>query len=102
VTTEAVVQAAIHQRRALLFSYEGDELPERIGHPHALFLGLSREACVDIYQVSGFTRTATLPAWRTFLLDRIIAAERLEEGFEPAPGWDPLGDKYAGGIVAMI
>lgn len=96
------MQAAIHQRRALLFSYEGDGLPERIGHPHALFLGLSREVCVDIYQVAGFTRTATLPAWRTFLLDKILAAERLEEGFEPAPGWDPLGDKYAGGIVAMV
>ncbi|HWI75416.1 MAG TPA: hypothetical protein VNT55_25870 [Baekduia sp.] len=104
MTTEAIVQAAIHQRRALLFSYEGDELPERVGHPHALFLGPGpdREACVDIYQVAGFTRTATLPAWRTFVLDKIVAAERLEAGFELAPGWDPLGQKYAGGIVAMV
>jgi predicted DNA-binding transcriptional regulator YafY len=102
VTIEAIVQAAIHQRRALLFSYDGDELPERVGHPHALFLGPGREACVDIYQVSGFTRTATLPAWRTFTLDKIIAAERLEASFPLAPGWDPLGDKYAGGIIAMV
>jgi predicted DNA-binding transcriptional regulator YafY len=103
VTTEAIVQAAIHQRRALLFSYEGDGLPERVGHPHAIFLGADRVASVDIYQVAGFTRTATLPAWRTFLLDRIVTAERLEEQpFELAPGWDPLGDKYAGGIVAMV
>lgn len=94
--------AAIHARRSMLFSYDGDALPERLGHPHALFLGTSGEACVDVYQVGGFTRTATLPAWRTFLLDKIVAAEPLETAFELAPGWDPLGDKYAGGIVAMV
>ena len=95
--------AAIHERRPMLFSYQGDALPERVGHPHALFLGPSGEASVDVYQVGGFTRTATLPAWRTFLLERIIAAERVDDAvFDLAPGWDPLGDKYAGGMIAMV
>jgi hypothetical protein len=102
VSIEAIVVGAIHGRRPLLFSYEGDGVPERLGHPHALFLGPTGEATVDVYQVAGFTQTATLPAWRTFLLARILGAERLETTFELAPGWDPLGDKYAGGIVAMV
>jgi hypothetical protein len=103
VSIEAVVVAAIHERRPILFTYEGDELPERLGHPHALFLGPAGEATVDIYQVDGYTRTATLPAWRTFLLDRILGAERMDETtFALAPGWDPLGDKYAGGMIAMV
>jgi hypothetical protein len=102
VTFEAIIVGAIHERRPLLFSYDGDGLPERLGHPHALFLGPAGEASVDVYQVAGFTRTATLPAWRTFLLDRITGAERVESTFELAPGWDPLGDKYSGGIVAMV
>jgi WYL domain len=96
------VVSAIHERRPLLFTYQGDELPERVGHPHALFLDHAGVAAVDVFQVSGFTRTATLPAWRTFLLDRIVVAEPLESTFTLAPGWDPLGDKYAGGIVAMV
>jgi hypothetical protein len=102
VSIEGVVIAAIHGRAPLLFTYDGDELPERLGHPHALFLTPEGQAEVDVYQVAGFTRTATLPAWRTFRLDRIVTAERLETTFEPAPGWDPLGDKYSGGIVAMV
>jgi hypothetical protein len=103
MTVEAIVQAAIHARRPLRFSYEGDELPERLGHPHALFLGIDGSTCVDVYQVGGFTHTATLPAWRTFVIDKIVAAERIEDTtFSPGPGWDPLGDKYAGGVVAMI
>jgi hypothetical protein len=102
VSIEGVVIAAIHGRAPLSFSYDGDALPERIGHPHALFLGPDGTAEVDVYQVAGFTRTATLPAWRTFLLDRIVAARQLETTFALAPGWDPLGDKYAGGIVAMV
>jgi hypothetical protein len=102
VDIEGIVVAAIHGRAPLLFSYWGDELPERLGHPHALFLGHDGVAQVDVYQVSGFTRTATLPAWRTFMLDKIVTAERVETTFALAPGWDPLGDKYAGGIVAMV
>lgn len=94
--------AAIHGRAALRFTYEDDELPQRVGHPHALFLAHDGKANVDIYQVAGFTRTATLPAWRTFLLDKIVAAEHLDGPFALAPGWDPLGDKYSGGIVAMV
>jgi hypothetical protein len=102
VTIEGVVIAAIHGRTALRFTYDGDEPPARLGHPHALFLGPKGQAEVDVYQVDGFTRSATLPAWRTFRLDRIVTADLLDTTFSPAPGWDPLGGKYAGGIVAMV
>lgn len=103
MSIEATVISAIHGRAPLLFRYEGDERPERVGHPHALFLEVnSLTAAVDVYQVGGFTRTGTLPTWRTFLLDKIVMAERLDSTFDLAPGWDPLGDKYAGGMVAMV
>jgi predicted DNA-binding transcriptional regulator YafY len=97
-----MVEAAIRERRPLLFTYEDDALPERIGHPHALFLGPEGDTRVEIFQTSGFTANGTLPGWRTFAIDRIVAAERLESTFEPAAGWDPLSDKYAGGVVAMV
>jgi predicted DNA-binding transcriptional regulator YafY len=102
VTIEAIVQAAILERRALSFTYEGDNRPERTGHPHALFLGASGETLVDIFQVAGFTSTGALPAWRSFNVDRILAARKLDSTYELAPGWDPDGPKYAGGIMAMV
>jgi hypothetical protein len=102
VTIEAIVQAAILGRRVLVFAYEGDGRPERTGHPHALFLGPKRETMVDVFQVAGFTTTGALPAWRSFDVEKITAARSLDERYELAPGWDPDGPKYAGGIVAMV
>jgi hypothetical protein len=102
MSIEAVVQGAILGRRTLVFTYEGDEPPARIGHPHALFLGASGETLVDIFQVAGFTATGPLPAWRSFNVERIVSAQALESTYELAPGWDPDGPKYAGGIVAMV
>ena len=99
---EAIVQAAILERRALVFAYEGDGLPERTGHPHALFLGATGETLVDVFQVAGFSSTGPLPAWRSFDVARITSAEKLDTTYELAPGWDPDGPKYAGGIVAMV
>lgn len=102
VSIEATVQAAILERRALLFAYEGDGPTERLGHPHALFLGASGETLVDVFQVSGFTATGSLPAWRSFNVAKIVSARQLDSTYELAPGWDPDGAKYAGGIMAMV
>jgi hypothetical protein len=102
VTIEAIVQAAILERRALSFIYEGDGLPARTGHPHALFLSATGETLVDVFQIAGFTSTTSLPAWRSFNVEKIISARRLDSTYEPAPGWDPDGPKYAGGIMAMV
>lgn len=102
VTIEGIVEAAIRARRTLLFAYEGDGAPARVGHPHALFLGFSGETCVDVFQVEGFTSSGELPAWRQFHIPKIVTAEHLDATFEPAAGYDPLSDKYAGGVVAMI
>jgi hypothetical protein len=102
VTIEAIVQAAILERRTLVFTYEGDGAPPRTGHPHALFLGARGETLVDVFQVAGFTAAGPLPAWRSFNVSHITSAERLDSTYELAPGWDPDGPQYAGGIVAMV
>jgi hypothetical protein len=102
VTIEAIVQGAILERRALSFTYEGDSLPSRTGHPHALFLSATGETLVDVFQIAGFTSTGSLPCWRSFNVDKITSARRLDSTYEPAPGWDPDGPKYAGGIMAMV
>jgi hypothetical protein len=102
VTIEGIVESAIRERRALRFAYEGDGRPDRVGHPHALFLGLAGETCVDVFQVSGFTSGGELPAWRLFHVPKILSAEQLPGRFEPAAGWDPLSDRYAGGVMAMV
>jgi hypothetical protein len=102
VTIEAIVQGAILERRELSLTYEGDDLPARIGHPHALFLSVTGETLVDVFQIAGFTSTGTLPCWRSFNVEKILTARRLDSTYEPAPGWDPDGPKYAGGIMAMV
>jgi hypothetical protein len=102
VTIEAIVQAAILERRELSFTYEGDGLPARTGHPHALFLSATGETLVDVFQIAGFTSTGALPCWRSFNVEKIISARRLDSTYELAPGWDPDGPKYAGGIMAMV
>lgn len=102
MTIEAIVQAAILERRTLEFAYEGDEPPARTGHAHALFLGASGETLVDVFQVAGYTSSGPLPAWRSFDVRRIVTARALDSTYELAPGWDPDGPKYAGGIVAMV
>lgn len=102
VTIEAIVQAAILERRVLSFTYEGDGLPARTGHAHALFLSATGETLVDVFQIAGFTSGGSLPAWRSFNVEKIISARRLDGTYEPAPGWDPDGPKYAGGIMAMV
>jgi hypothetical protein len=102
VTIEAIVQAAILERRVLSFTYEGDDLPARTGHAHALFLSPTGETMVDVFQIAGFTSKGTLPAWRSFDVKRIVSARRLDSTYELAPGWDPDGPKYAGGIMAMV
>jgi hypothetical protein len=102
VSIEGIVQEAILQRRTLEFAYEGDAPPARVGHPHALFLGPKGDTCVEVLQVSGFTAAADLPAWHSFRIAKIEHAEHLDIPFEPDPGWDPLSDKYAGGVVAMV
>jgi len=102
VSIEATVEGAIRQRRVLRFTYAGDDGPPRVGHAHALFLGPGGETMVDVFQVAGFTATGTLPTWRSFDVAKIVAAEPLEGTYDLAPGWDPDGPKYAGGIVAMV
>jgi hypothetical protein len=102
MTIEAIVQGAILDRRALLLTYERDGQPARKAYPHALYLGIHREVLVETYQVAGFTKDGTLPAWHSFSVARIVSAEPLEERFEVAPGWDPDAPTYHGGIIAMV
>jgi hypothetical protein len=102
VSIEATIEGAIRARRVLRFAYAGDGGPARVGHPHAIFLGPGGETMVDVFQVAGFTATGTLPAWRSFDVAKIASAEHLADTYELAPGWDPDGPKYAGGIVAMV
>jgi hypothetical protein len=103
VTIEATVQAAILQRRVLRFTAAGDPPPERTGHPHALFLGVSGGTYVAVLQVGGFTDDGhPLPRWRSFDLDALVSVQPLDDAFDPDPGWDPLSDRFAGGIVAMV
>jgi hypothetical protein len=102
MTIESIVEDAIRERRPLLLCYAGEARSQRIGHPHALYIGADGELRVEVFQIEGFAHT-TLPAWQSFRIDEIVAAERLTDGvFGPAPGWDPFCERYAGGVVAMV
>jgi hypothetical protein len=74
----------------------------RIVCPHAMYVGSSGKIRVDSFQVSGYSsHYKNLPYWRPFDISKIAGLKVLNENFSPAPGYDPLSDKYSKAIIKM-
>lgn len=83
--------------------YETTGTAPRTVHPHALFLAGNGEVYLDAYQVAGATSSGEgIPDWRQMRLDRIIAVERLDGSFDPAPGFNRAADKYSAGLIVGV
>jgi hypothetical protein len=90
---------AVSNRRVVELGYEADDA-DRLVHPHILYRTSAGNECVDTYQVAGPTHSGTLPEWRLFDLRKIRRLNVLDEGFSPAPGYDPASRKYRHGVIA--
>lgn len=100
-----IIQDAIESRSPIHLKYDGDGGARRVVHPHCLFRSSAGNVCLDAYQVDGYSSTDNepLPKWRQFDLVRIIDVDGDGSGpFPTAPGWNPEGPKYSGGIIACI
>ena len=55
---------------------------------------------LDALQVSGATRSGSLPGWREFALMRIREVRVLEAEFEPAADFNRASERYSHGLLA--
>jgi hypothetical protein len=92
---------AVKAHRAVELLYRGRTgVDARVIHPHAVYRTSSGALRVDGVQVSGATRSGTLPGWRAFELMRIADVHVLDVEFQPDPDFNRSSPKYRHGLLA--
>lgn len=89
---------AVRAHRVVELCYGGKEA--RVVHPHAVYRSASGGLFVDCLQVSGHSRSGSLPGWREFALMRIADVRVLDAQFEPDPEFNRGSDRYQHGLLA--
>ena len=89
---------AVRAHRVVELSYRGGEA--RVVHPHAVYRSASGTLFLDGLQVSGATRSGSLPGWREFALMRILEVRVLDASFEPDPEFNRASERYRHGLLA--
>lgn len=92
---------ALRARRIveLMYRSRGD-VRRRVVHPHAVYRTSAGKLYMDAIQVSGDTRSGSLPGWRQFELMRIADLRVLDASFGLAPDYDPASERYRHGLLA--
>ena len=92
---------AVRAHRAVELRYRGrDGVDTRLVHPHALYRTASGALRLDGVQVSGATRSGSLPGWRNFDLMRIADVRVLDAEFQPSADFHRDSEKYRHGLLA--
>jgi predicted DNA-binding transcriptional regulator YafY len=102
MNTKDILRIAISEKQVVLLRYDGDGEPMRTVHPHALYMSSKDTLCVECFQVDGYTTLSSLPQWRAFRVESIVAVEALDAHFVTADGWNPDAPKYAQGLIARV
>jgi len=89
---------AVRGHRVVELRYGGREA--RVVHPHAVYRSASGGLFVDALQVSGHSRSGSLPGWREFALMRIVDLRVLDARFEPDPEFNRGSERYRHGLLA--
>jgi hypothetical protein len=89
---------AVRSHRVVELCYGGPDA--RVVHPHAVYRSASGSLFVDALQVSGATRSGSLPGWREFALMRIVELHVLDACFEPDPEFNRGSERYQHGLLA--
>jgi hypothetical protein len=89
---------AVRTHRVVELCYGGPE--PRVVHPHAVYRSASGGLFLDGLQVSGATRSGSLPGWREFALMRIADVRVLDACFEPDPEFNRASERYQHGLLA--
>jgi hypothetical protein len=103
ISSQLLLEQAIHMRRTISFNYikDGKKQGVRIGNPHALYATKTGLIMCDIYQTSGDTEDYTLPDWRAFTIDEIDYVQILGAEFQPHPSYNREAEKYADAIAKV-
>lgn len=92
---ETLCRAIQHQ---LVVSLEYAKDPPgsvRTCHPHAVYESSTGKILVDVFQVSGYTSSGPLPAWRPLEVRLISTVRVCDATFSVAPGYNPGNrDRY--------
>jgi predicted DNA-binding transcriptional regulator YafY len=89
---------AVREHRVVELRYGGREA--RVVHPHAVYRSAAGGLFVDALQVSGATRSGSLPGWREFALMRIVDVRVLDARFDPDPEFNRGSERYRHGLLA--
>ena len=89
---------AVRAHRVVELRYGGRNA--RVVHPHAVYRAASGTLFLDGLQVSGATRSGSLPGWREFALMRIVDLRVLDAEFEPDPEFNRGSERYRHGLLA--
>ena len=99
------IAEAIRNKRPIEFNYhrEGKKIGKRIGWPHIIFSGFTKEqefrTWLHLVQTEGVSDTLDIfPDWRMFIVNYISNVEILynRPKFEPFEGYNPESDLYKG------
>ena len=91
---------AVRGHRVVELRYGGHEA--RVVHPHAVYRSAAGGLFLDGLQVSGASRSGSLPGWREFALMRIVDVRVLDACFEPDPEFNRGSHRYAHGLLACV
>lgn len=84
---EPMICDAISRRLLMMFAY-ADTV--RVVEPHMCGINSAGHAVLSAWMLAGYSRSDPDGGWRTFLLDRMWAAQMLPQRFEEArPGFNP-------------
>ena len=89
---------AVRAHRVVELRYGGREA--RVVHPHAVYRAASGTLFLDGLQVSGASRSGSLPGWREFALMRIADLRVLDAVFEPDREFNRGSERYQHGLLA--
>jgi hypothetical protein len=104
---EPLICDAIRRRMLMMFAY-ADAV--RVVEPHLCGVNSAGNVVLSAWMIPGYSRSDPNGGWRTFMLERMWAAQILPQRFESArPGYNPsamhmervicaLPDPAAGGI----
>lgn len=99
-SVEREIKRAIEERKVA-------EVVDRHGHrrvvePHLLFQTEAGVRQIEVYQLSGQSRTGGLPDWRHFALDDILAVTVGEQTFSPQPSFNPFNRRMFAHIELRV
>lgn len=94
-----VIVKAIDEKRVLSIFYDGGV---RKVAPCCYGNGKKGQALLRCWQISGFSRSGNVPAWKLMSVEKIQNVQILDENFNIPDGYNHAGDKAIPNVIAKI